>query len=148
MGATASIFLKVVDIEGLNLRYNFDNSVVFPEIAAIPKFYKKASKCYTMAFVSDKICFESTIMNQFITNNVGCKKNVLFLRNWIHSGARKVGELTFTNGVFDERSMYHRIICKRNIHCEIMLVRKALSPYQQSLKGTYGFQCRPIPTLS
>ena len=30
--------------------------------------------------------------------------------------------------------MYHRIMSKRNIHCEIMLVKKALSPYQQSLR--------------
>ena len=43
-------FLNLVDIEGLNLRYNFDNSVVFPEIAALSKFYKKAFKCYNMAF--------------------------------------------------------------------------------------------------
>ena len=148
-------FLKVVDIEGLNLRYNFDNSVVFPEIAVIPKFYKKAFKCYNMAFVSDKIYFKSTIMNQslwgnkFITHNVGCKKNVLFLRNWIRSGVRKVGDLTFTNGVLDERSVYHRIICKRNIHCEIMLVRKALSPYQQSLRvENNGALCTDKPMRS
>ena len=148
-------FLNVVDIEGLNLRYNFDNSVVFPEIAVIPKFYKIAFKCYNMAFASDKIYFESTIMNQslrgnkFITHNVGCKKNVLFLRNWIRSGVRKVGDLTFTNGVLDERSVYHRIICKRNIHCEIMLVRKALSPYQQSLRvENNGALCTDKPMRS
>ena len=51
--------------------------------------------------------------NKFITHDVGCKKNVLFLRNWIRSGVREVGDLTFTNGVLDERSMYHRIICKK-----------------------------------
>ena len=78
-------FLNAVDMEGLNLRYNFDNSVVFPEIAALPKFYEKAFKCYSMAFVSDEIYFESTIMNQslwgnkFITHKVGCKKMFFFL---------------------------------------------------------------------
>ena len=34
-------FLKAIHIEGLNLRYNFDSSVVFTEITTIPKFYKK-----------------------------------------------------------------------------------------------------------
>ena len=148
-------FLKAIHIEGLNLRYNFDSSVVFTEITTIPKFYKKAFECYNMAFVSEKSYFESTIMNQslwgnkFITHNVGCKKNVLFLRNWIRSGVRKVGDLIFTNGVLDERSMYQRIMCKRNIHCEIMLVKKALSPYQQSLRVVNnGALCTDKPMRS
>ena len=42
-------FLQAVHIEGLNLRYNFDNSVVFPEIATLPMFYEKAFECYNMA---------------------------------------------------------------------------------------------------
>ena len=147
-------FLKAVHIEGLNLRYNFDNSVVFPKIATIPMFYKKAFECYNMAFVSEKSYFKSTIMiqslwgNKFITH-VGCKNNVLFLRNWIQSGVRKVGDLIFTNGVLDERSLYHRIMCKRNIHCEIMLVKKALSPYQQSLRvANNGALCTDKPMRS
>ena len=108
-----------------------------------------------MAFVSKKSYFESTIMNQslwgnkFITHNVGCEKNVLFLRNWIQSGVWKVGDLIFTNGVLDERSMYQRIMCKRNIHCEIMLVKKALSPYQQSLRVVNnGALCTDKPMRS
>ena len=118
-------------------------------------FKKKAFECYNMAFVSEKSYFESTIMNQslwgnkFITHNVGCKKTVLFLRNWIRSGVRKVGDLIFTNGVLDERSMYQRVMCKRNIHCEIMLVKKAVSPYQQSLRvANNGALCTEKPMRS
>ena len=36
--------------------------------------------------------------------------------------------------MLDERSIHHRIMCKRNIHCKIMLIKKALSPYQPSLR--------------
>ena len=81
--------------------------------------------------------------------DIGCKNTVLFLRNWIRSGVRKVGDLIFTNGVLDERSMYQRIMCKRNIHCEIMLVKKALSPYQQSLRvANNGALCTEKPMRS
>ena len=77
------------------------------------------------------------------------KENVLFLRNWIRSGVRKVGDVIFTNGVLDERSSYHRIMCERNIHCEIMLVKKALSPYQQSLRvANNGALCTDKPKIS
>ena len=100
-----------------------------------------------MAFVSEKSYFESTIINQllwgnkFITHKVVCKKNVLF---W--SGVSKVGDLISTNGVLDERSMCHRIMCERNIHCEIMLVKKALSPYQQGLRvANNGALCTEKP---
>ena len=45
--------------------------------------------------------------------------------------------------------MYHRIMCKRNIHCEIMLVKKALSPYQQSLRvANNGALCSDKPMRS
>ena len=58
----------------------------------------------------------------------------MFFSLGIGFSVRKVGDLIFTNGVLDERSMYHRIMSKRNIHCGIMLVKKALSPYQKSLR--------------
>ena len=78
----------------------------------IPLFYRQALKYYNKALVSDKDCFERTIMNQplwgnkYIVNITRGKKNVLFLRNWIRWGVRVVGDLMFTNGTLDEQFAY------------------------------------------
>ena len=72
--------------------------------------------------------------NKYIVNITHGKKNVLFLRNWIRSGVRVVGDLMFTNGTLDVQFVYQKIACKQNIHCEIMLVKHALQPYEQILK--------------
>ena len=61
------------------------------------------------------------------------KKNVLFLRNWIRSGIRKVGDLVFINGTLDENDIHQKLISKQNVYSEIMIVKEALRPYQQHL---------------
>ena len=58
----------------------------------------------------------------------------MFLRNWIRSGVGVIGDLRFKNGILDEQFAYQKIACKQNIHCEIILVKHALQPYQQILK--------------
>ena len=72
--------------------------------------------------------------NKYVVNIANGKKNVLFLSNWIRSGVRVIGDLMFKNGILDEQFPYQKIACKQNIHCEIMLVKHALQPYQQILK--------------
>ena len=62
-------------------------------------------------------------------------KSVLCLRNWIRTGVRKVCDLPFRNGILDENSMYIKLDCKRNIFCEILLVKKALYPYRECIKN-------------
>ena len=105
-------FLGVLDIEGLNFKFNFDDSVLFSEMLRILFFYRQALKYYNKVFVSDRECFERTIMNQplwgnkYIVNITHGKKNVLFLRNWIRSGVRVVGDLMFTNGTLDVQFVY------------------------------------------
>ena len=102
-------FLRILDTEGLNFKFNFDDSVLFSEMLRIPLFYRQALKYYNKALVSDKDCFERTIMNQllwgnkYIVNITHGQKNVLFLRNWIRSGVRVVRDLMFTNGTLDEQ---------------------------------------------
>ena len=118
----------------------FDESVSFPDAQRIPLFYRQAFTYYNKALVTDKDLFENTIMNQSLWGNkyvvsiANGKKNVLFLRNWIRSGVRVIGDLRFKNGILDEQFAYKKIACKQNIHCEIMLVKHALQPYQQILK--------------
>ena len=67
------------------------------------------------------------------------KKRLFFLRKWIRGGIRKVGDLVFSNGILDERSLYHKLTVRQNIYCDIKLVKNALLPYQQCLmQGNNG----------
>ena len=97
-------------------------------------------KYYNKAFVSSKDDFENSIMsqplwgNKYITHYIRCRKNLLFLRNWIRGGIRKVGDLKFRNGVLDETFVHQKIIYKQNLYTERMLVKNTLLPYQQSIK--------------
>ena len=99
----------MLDIEGLNFKFNFDESVSFPDAQRIPLFYRQAFTYYNKALVSDKDLFENTIMdqslwgNKYVVNIANGKKNVLFLRNWIKSGVRVIGDLMFKNGILDEQ---------------------------------------------
>ena len=58
------------------------------------------------------------------------KKNVLFLRNWIRSGIRNVGDIMFVNGIPDADYIYQKLVCKENMYSEIMMVMEVLRPYQ------------------
>ena len=81
---------------------------------------------------------QSLWANKFFVQIVGKKKNVLFLRNWIRSGVRKIKDLSFANGILDINAMHRKITKKDNIYCELLIVKKALLPFQQSilLNGT------------
>ena len=128
-------------MDGMYLRFNYDESVLFPETEILTKFYKEALLCFNKAYVCDEELFERSILNQplwgnkFITKLVRRKRSVLYLRNWIRSGVRKVCDLPFKNGILDENGMYIKLDCKRNIFCEILLVKKALYPYRECIKN-------------
>ena len=72
--------------------------------------------------------------NNFITISINRKKIVLFLRNWIRSGIRNVGDIMFVNGIPDADYIYQKLACKENMYSEILMVMEALRPYQQVLK--------------
>ena len=133
------IYLYKLDEQGLNFRFNFDESVIFDEVKDIPGFYKQPFKYYNKASVCDENEFEKSIMsqplfgNKFITTYARRKNRVLFLRNWIRGGIRKVGDLVFSNGILDERFIYQKLIVRQNIYCDILLVKNALLPYQQCI---------------
>ena len=75
------------------------------------------------------------MVSLFITTYVKHKKRVLFLRNWIRGGIRKVGDLVFSNGILDERSLYHKLTVRQNIYCDIMLVKKCIVALQAMLNA-------------
>ena len=62
------IYLYKLDEQGLNFRFNFDESVIFADVENIPCFYKQAFKYYNKAFASDKE-FEKSIMSQPLFGN-------------------------------------------------------------------------------
>ena len=131
-----NIFLKSINTNDIGFVFNFDDTVVFKEVENIPSFYRRAVVCFNAAFACNRVEFEETIMNQslwgnkyIIHNNKG-KKNVLFLRNWIRSGVRNVNDLHFKDGLLDVNKTYEQILSKQNIHCEIKLVKQALTPFK------------------
>ena len=92
------------------------------------------------SFLTERSDFIKTIMhqqlwgNKFITISINRKKNVLFLRNWIRSGVRNVGDIMFVNGIPDAHYIYQKLVCKENMYSEILMIMEALRPYQPLLK--------------
>ena len=133
------LLLGSVHVDGYNMRFNFDESVCFPQVESLLSFYKNAVQCFNKAYVTDESTFEKSVLNQplwgnkYITYYVGRRKNVLFLRNRIRSGIRVVGDLPFRNGVLDENEMYNMLDNKTNMYCEVMLVKTALYQYRMNI---------------
>ena len=63
------MFLKSFDVNGLYVMFNFDDSVLFSNIEQLPPFYKAMLKCFNKAYVSDRVVFVNTIMNQPLWGN-------------------------------------------------------------------------------
>ena len=121
------LLLGSLEVDCLYLRFNHDESVLFPETELLTKFCKEALLCFNKAYVCNEELFERSILNQtvwgnkFITKLVGQKRSVLYLRNWIRSGVRKVCDVQFKNGILDENAIYLKLDCEKNIFCEILL---------------------------
>ena len=96
-------------------------------------------KSFNKALVTDEFEFIGNIWNQplwgnkYVTAHLAGKKNVLFFRNWIRSGIRKVSDVLFMNGILDENHINQKLVYKQNMYAEIMTMEDALRPYQQHL---------------
>ena len=134
-------YFRNAGIELQNMNYNFDDTVKFPELDDLPKFYRECFRSYNKAKVLHSDDFKLNIYNQYIWGNkfvckkVGRKKNVLHFRNWIRSGIRKISDIRFTDGVLDEGIMYTKIVHKQNIYSELLTLKRALLPYKELLKA-------------
>jgi hypothetical protein len=132
-------YLHPFGLDEYSLHINIDKSVEFSEIKMLPSFYIEVIYSFSKAHNSDQTEFITGIRNQyiwgnkFITKNVGKKKSVLFLRNWIRSGIRVISDLRFIDGKLDEQFLYNTIRDKTNIHIEIATVKKALLKYKDIL---------------
>ena len=58
---------------------------------------------------------------------------MVFFRNWIRSGIRKVSYVLSMNGILDENHINQKLVCKQNMYAEIMTMKDALRLYQQHL---------------
>ena len=108
-------------------------------VESLLSFYKNVVQCFNKGYVTDESTFEKSVLNQplwgkkYITYYVGRRKNVLFLRNWIRSGVKVVGDLPFRNGVLDENEMNNMLDNKTNMYFEVRLVKTALYQYRMNI---------------
>ena len=135
-----TLYFKRLSMDITELRYNFDESVVFHDSKRIPMFYQEVLNYYNKAHCTDLKTFQTNIRNEciwankYITAITRKKKTTLYLRNWIRSGVRYVSDLRFKSGVLDERYVYNLIQDKRNIYTEVLTVKNALLPYKDKLR--------------
>jgi hypothetical protein len=124
-----------------NFKFNFDSSVLFPNTNHLPCFYSEVFRSFNRAHATNVDTFQTNIRNEmiwankFITKNIGKKKSVLFLRNWIRSGIVFVSDLKFVDGVLDHNFIYRCLQDKRNIHMEVVMIKSALLPYRNILRA-------------
>ena len=114
---------------------------IFPDLENLIPFYKEVLMAFNNTFTTDIEGFKENIAEQCIWGNKFLcvrKRNykcVLFLRNWIRSGVNRIGDLRFVDGKLDTNFMYQKITQRRNILSEILMVREALLPYQETLRS-------------
>ena len=137
----ANLYYKPFLESNSNLIFNLDDSVHFPDLENLSQFYKEVLIAFNSAFTTDIEGFKENISEQCIWGNKFLcirKRNhkcVLFLRNWIRSGVNRIGDLRFLDGKLDTNFMYQKIKQRRNILSEILIVREALLPYQETLRS-------------
>jgi len=125
----------------LNLCFNFDNDIHFPELNQLCSFYRDVFTNYNKACICDLDTFKLQIYeqciwgNKFIILRRGNKKCALFLRNWIRSGIIKISDLEFIDGILDENFVHRSIGNKKNLWQEIFIVKNALLPYRDFLRN-------------
>jgi hypothetical protein len=126
--------------ENLLLRTNIDNIKSSPFLNNVPAFYMQCITGYTGSkMVSDKDFkenFEEQILwgNPFVTYMQGSKKHTMFFKEWIEVGLLKIKNLRFNNSKLDERFIFDRVRNKSNIFCQILLLKKSLSPYKDIIE--------------
>ena len=137
----ANLYYKPFLESNSTLIFNLGDSVHFPDLESLSQFYKEVLIAFNSAFTTDIEGFKENISEQCIWGNKFLciiKRNhkcVLFLRNWIRSGVNRIGDLRFLNGKLGTNFMYQKIRQRRNILSEILIVREALLPYQETLRS-------------
>ena len=153
----ANYFMRQLVGSNNVLDFILDKNIVLPVLKDIHPFYREVILGYSFAndvsheVFCDNIFGQSLWGNRFVNVLVKRKKNALFLRNWIRSGVRKIGDLVFNNGVPDENYIYGTIQNQTNIHAEIVLVKKALKPYIHLLRNNAALRnhnTNPMRTMT
>ena len=81
--------------------------------------------------------------NKYVTAHVAGKKNVLFFRNWIRSGIRKVS-VVLTNAILSENHINQKLIYKQNMYAEIMTTKDRLDSLSKLNTEKYTFDLKKV----
>ena len=134
-------YLHLLGSNNLVLHYNFIQAKQFPLLKNIPIFYQKVvlahneTKIVTVPDNSEKLLDEILWGNiMFTYYNLSTKdQETLFFKNWISSGFVHLRSLKFINGNIEETYIYNKTSDKRNIYCEILVIKNAILPYKTIL---------------
>ena len=135
-------YFSIFGPENLFLNFNFTDCKQLPLIKTIPTFYQNTILSFNkskevkiptnLQDLQNQVLWGNVIFTQY--NNRTKHDETLFFKNWINAGFHFVKSLKFINGALDETYIYDKIIDKRNIYCEILSLKKALSPYKYILR--------------
>ena len=135
-------YYNIFGPENLFLNFNFTDCKQLSLIRTIPTFYqntilsfnksKEAKIPTNLQDLLNQVYWGNVIFTQY--NNRTKQEETLFFKNWINAGFHFVKSLKFINGALDETYIYDKIIDKRNIYCEILSLKKVLSPYKYILR--------------
>ena len=135
-------YLRKLGPHYMALKMNFDNSQFFPQINTIPDFYQQVLLGFNRtkdkydptsgASIGDELLWGNLSFLEKKPNN---KKAPLFFRNWFLSGIFYVKNIRFIDGQVDEHFIYEKIDDKRNILVQLNILKQALRPYRNELRG-------------
>ncbi len=134
--------LNAIGSDSQILHCNFNNEKHVDFINRLPEFYQNVIMSYCKSKIVSESDFIASIPNQFlwgnrhITHTVKGNKQCLLFRHWLAAGIKTVGQLCFINGCLDENYIYEKVKNKRNILCEISIMKKALYKYRHILGST------------
>ena len=121
------------------MNFTIDTNTKLDMLNSLPPFYRQSIQCYcesnntiTVEDFRNDILNQPIWGNQYITVPDGNRKKALFFRKWYILGIQYIKDLHFRNGKLDEASIF-QTINSENILTKILLIKKALRPYQQDI---------------
>ena len=126
----------------LILRSNFNNINYLPQLASILWFYQNVILSFNIAKPPSPINDVDSFLDQVLWGNMhflygksqSRQKQTLFFKRWIDAGLIYLSSFRFRNGTLDEEFIYEKVKQKQNIFCEILCVKEALKPFEQTIR--------------
>ena len=158
-GKWKTVLNHYIEKIGLSLEYlllmNFKNTLHFPVILKIPKFYQDIFTCFNKVKDikplarqnDDEFLSEPLFGNELFKCNDKC----IYFPNWIKSGIKLVKHLVTNDGhLSTDEEIYNKIQRKINIISEIFIIKNILMPWisKCELSLAHGVQeCKDVRFL-